>query len=209
MGQIDTYWDSIHLKYNSSYDDWLNKYLYLFKDNARVVELGCGRAYNSKYLIDNGFTDITACDISNEVIKMVNSAFPSLKTMVFDISQGLPFEDNSVDIVIADLCLHYFDSKTTSYVFDEIYRVLSNDGLLIARVNSIDDINYIPKDSIEIEKNYYFDGKIYKKFFDFKDFSSLFKGFEVCNLSKSTMDRYDKPKKIWEFSIRKKGSKKR
>lgn len=26
MKQIDKYWDKIHLKYNSTYDEWLNKY---------------------------------------------------------------------------------------------------------------------------------------------------------------------------------------
>ena len=202
MGLIDSYWDSIHLKYNSSYDNWLDKYIHLFKENGRVVELGCGRAYGSKYLLDNGFTNITACDISGEAIKMVNSSLPDIKTMIFDMSKGLPFDDNSIDVIIADLCLHYFDSKTTIYLFEEIYRVLSKNGLLIARVNSTSDYNYIPN-SKEIEKNYYYDGNIYKRFFDREDFDDFFDGFEVCNLSLESMDRYEIPKKLWEFCIKK------
>ncbi len=26
MGNFNLYWDDIHKKYNSTYDDWLNKY---------------------------------------------------------------------------------------------------------------------------------------------------------------------------------------
>ena len=209
MGQIESYWDNIHLKYNSSYDNWLDRYVNLFKENARVVELGCGRAYGSKFLLDNGFTDITACDISGEVIKMVNSFLPSLKTMVFDMGEGLPFDDNSVDVVIADLSLHYFDSKTTSFVFDEIYRILSDDGLLIARVNSVNDVNYIPKGASELEKNYYYDGSIYKRFFGREDFDSLFDGFDTLNISEEPMDRYVIPKVLWEFCIKKNKTKRK
>ena len=27
MDKLDKYWDEIHLKYNSTYDEWLNKYV--------------------------------------------------------------------------------------------------------------------------------------------------------------------------------------
>ena len=39
MVQIDKYWDKIHLQYNSTYDNWLNKYVHLFSKNSRIVEL--------------------------------------------------------------------------------------------------------------------------------------------------------------------------
>ena len=203
MGQIGEYWDKIHLQYNSTYDNWLNKYVHLFNKNSRVVELGCGRAYCSKYLLDNGFKNIIACDISKEVLKMVNSSIPELKTLLFDMSNGLPFSDNSKDVIIADLSLHYFDLNTTNFIFDEIYRVLTTDGLLIARVNATNDKLHIPDNSKEIEKNYYYDGDIYKRFFEYNDFNTLFNGFDVCNLTQENMDRYEKPKMLWEFCIKK------
>lgn len=203
MGQIDKYWDKIHLQYNSTYDNWLNKYVHLFSKNSRIMELGCGRAYCSKYLLDNGFKNIVACDISQEVIKIVNSSIPELKTLLFDMSNGLPFSDNSKDVIIADLSLHYFDLNTTNYIFDEIYRVLANDGLLIARVNATNDELHIPNNSKEIEDNFYYDGNIYKRFFEYKDFNSLFDGFDVCNLVQENMSRYEKPKILWEFCIKK------
>ena len=71
MEKTDEYWDRIHLQYTSTYDEWLNKYVHLFNKDSRVVELGCGRAYCSKYLLENGFKNIVACDISKEVLKIV------------------------------------------------------------------------------------------------------------------------------------------
>ncbi|UKI57888.1 MAG: class I SAM-dependent methyltransferase [Clostridium sp.] len=54
------------------------------------------------------------------------------------------------NIIIADLCLHYFDlSKKQKYFFSEIYRVLKENGYLIARVNSFNDIQIPLKSKIE------------------------------------------------------------
>ena len=114
MGNFNLYWDDIHRKYNSTYDDWLNKYTKLFRKDFKFVELGCGRAYCSNYLISEGFSDVIATDFSSEVLKMVQEENKDLQTMLFDMTGGLPFGDNSVDVVIADLCLHYFDSEMRS-----------------------------------------------------------------------------------------------
>ena len=121
MNNLDKYWDRIHLKYTSTYDNWFDKYIHLLNRNDKIIELGCGRAYTSKYLITNGYKNIIACDFSEEVLKIVNIENPDIKTMLFDMSNGLPFDDNSKDIIIADLCLHYFDlSKTPSMMAKSI-----------------------------------------------------------------------------------------
>lgn len=200
---LNKYWDKIHLEYNSSYDEWLNKYIHLLEKNSLIIELGCGRAYCSNYLLKKGFKNIIACDFSEEVLKIVNKENPLLKTLLFDMSKGLPFDNNSINIIIADLSLHYFDSTTTVFIFDEIYRVLKKDGCLIARVNATNDKFHIPNNAKEIEKNFFYDGNIYKKFFDKQDFKLLFKKFKICNLEQKHMSRYEKPKILWEFYIKK------
>lgn len=201
--ELNKYWDNIHKEYTSTYDEWFNKYIELLHKDDNIVELGCGRAYTSKYLITNGYKNIIACDFSEEVLKIVNIENPDIKTMLFDMSNGLPFDDNSKDIIIADLSLHYFDLSKTKYIFNEIYRVLKENGYLIARVNSFNDSLHIPVNSKEIEKHFYYDGKIYKRFFDKDDFEELFKNFKICNLEEKKMDRYEKPKILWEFCIKK------
>ena len=203
MEKLDKYWDNIHLKYNSTYDEWLNKYVNLFKKDDLIIELGCGRAYCSNYLLKNGFNNVIACDFSKEVLKIVNIENPNLKTMLFDMSVGLPFKDNSINVIVADLSLHYFTFSTTKYIFDEIYRVLNNNCYLIARVNSANDKLHIPNNGQELEKNFYYDGNIYKRFFERKDFDSLFKNFKICSIEEKYMDRYEKPKILWEVCIKK------
>lgn len=202
MGNFNLYWDDIHKKYNSTYDDWLNKYTKLFRKDFKFVELGCGRAYCSNYLISEGFSDVIATDFSSEVLKMVQEENKDLQTMLFDMTGGLPFGDNSVDVVIADLCLHYFDSEMTKYIIKEISRVLKKDGYLLVRVNSTKEVQ--KKNNLEkIEHNFYFEGSIYKRYFDEEDCYYYFKDFKVYYLQESAMDRYDNPKVLWELCLRK------
>lgn len=201
---LSKHWDKIHINYSSSYDNWLNEYIHLIKQDSSIIELGCGRAYTSNYLFNLGFKDITACDFSKEALNIVNKENPNLKTMLFDMSIKLPFENNSIDIIIADLSLHYFDNQTTNYIFSEIYRVLKNDGYFIARVNSVNDKLHIPITAHEIENNFYYDGTIYKKFFTKADFNSLLKNFDIHTLEEKHMTRYVKEKVLWEFCVKKK-----
>lgn len=116
---------------------------------------------------------------------------------------GLPFSDNSVDVIIADLCLHYFDKKMTKYIIKEILRVLKKDGYLLVRVNStkgIPSTNNLEK----IDHNFFFDGNIYKRYFDEEDCDYYFKNFNIYYLEENNMDRYDNPKVLWELCLRKK-----
>ncbi len=203
MNNLDKYWDRIHLKYTSSYDNWFDKYIHLLHKNDKIIELGCGRAYTSLYLLNNGFKNVTACDFSTEVISILNTEHKELKTSIFDMSEKLPFKDNEINVIIADLCLHYFDSKTTKYIINEIHRVLNNNGYLIGRVNSANDKYHIPVDAKVLEKNFYYDGEIYKRFFEKDDFKELFKDFKILFLEENHMDRYEKPKTLWEFCVKK------
>lgn len=203
MNNLDKYWDKIHLKYTSTYDNWFDKYIHLLNKSDKIIELGCGRAYTSLYLLDNGFKDVTACDFSTEVINILNTEHKELNTNVFDISEKLPFKDNEINVIIADLCLHYFDSGKTKEILNEIYRVLKSGGYLIGRVSSANDKYHIPLSEKVLEKNFYYDGEIYKKFFEGKEFKELFENFKILSLEEKHMDRYEKPKTLWEFCIKK------
>lgn len=203
MNNLDKYWDKIHLKYTSTYDNWFNKYIHLLNKSDKIIELGCGRAYTSLYLLNNGFSDVTACDFSTEVINILNTEHKELNTSVFDISEKLPFKDDEINVIIADLCLHYFDFGKTKEILNEIYRVLKSGGYLIGRVNSANDKYHIPLGAKVLEKNFYYDGEIYKKFFEEDDFKELFENFKILSLEEKHMDRYEKPKTLWEFCIKK------
>lgn len=203
MENLDKYWDDIHQKYTSCYDGWIDKYIDLLNKDDVIIELGCGRAYNSRFLMENGFENITACDFSKEAISAVSKECSKLKTMNFDMSKGLPFDDNSIDIIIADLCLHYFNNKTTQYIINEIYRVIKSGGYIIGRVNSVKEIEKLNEGSREIEKNFYYENPIYKRFFDKESIEKYFSKFETYKIKEENMGRYEKPKVLIEFCMMK------
>ena len=200
---LDTYWDKVHLQYDSTYDGWLDHYLGLFHKEDKIVELGCGRAYDSRYLLEKGFTDITVCDFSKEVLEIIKKEVPNLKTLNFDMKDEIPFQDNSLNVIIADLSIHYFDTNTTIFLANEIYRVLKKNGIFIARVNSTNDKLYIPNTN-QLEENYFYNGEIYKRFFSEDSIKSFFNKFSFYSIEEKDAGKYEKPKVLWEFCVIKK-----
>lgn len=55
-----------------------------------------------------------------------------------DITQGLPFEDNSIDYVRAHDILEHIPIGKTVFIIEEIYRVLKKDGVFDVAVPSTD-----------------------------------------------------------------------
>lgn len=107
------------------------------------------------------------------------------------------------DIVIADLSLHYFTEKTTIKILREIERIVKPEGILIFRVNSINDINYGSGIGIEIEKHLFetSDGR-YKRFFDADDINKFFCKYIFLFSNEECMNRYEMPKQLWKCAVR-------
>lgn len=156
----------------------------------KVLELGCGAGIDTEIIRRH-----SSLVVSTDILDHGTSA-----TVRLDHSQPLPFLENKFDVVVASLCLHYFSWRKTSEIVEEIARVLSKDGLLICRVNSTNDKNYGAVGSPEIEPNMYrAEGKP-KRFFDRSDIEKLFSaGWCLLDLKESCIDRYQKPKEVWEF----------
>lgn len=207
MNSQKDYWDNEFLQQSlakPTYDFWLDKYKGLFEESkdASIVDLGCGRGNNSLYLIERG-CKVISCDISEVAISRVMQHIPQAKTMIFDMLNGLPFMNESLNIVIADLCLHYFSWNETINIVHEIKRVLVNGGYLLFRVNSVNDTNFGAGQGIEIEKNFYEYVGNRKRFFDKKQIEDLFIGWEITNVHEYRMERYKLPKMLWEAAARK------
>ena len=149
------YWDEVHKQYSSDkiiYDNYLDDYKDILNScKTKVLDLGCGVGNNSLYLLKHGFK-VVGVDYSDVALKIVSDKLKDVETILTDISNPLPFEDKSFDLVIADLSLHYFNKETTKQIMKEIKRILTDNGYLIARVNSIDDIlEWIGEDDIVIK----------------------------------------------------------
>lgn len=198
-------WEEIHAarhkeRENIRRDDWLDAFRgYIDRCGTPILDLGCGGGNNTLYLTERGKV-VIPCDYSTNAITGIKKNFPEVqRAECFDMADGLPFEDDSTDIVIADLSLHYFSNETTFYVLNEIKRVLRPDGILLFRVNSVSDTRYGAGEGVEIERHFYQseDGR-QKRFFDRQDIDHFFEHWDLFCLEEDIVMRYEHPKQVWK-----------
>lgn len=205
-GNID-YWNNFYrsIKHNKiTYDLWLDKFKLILEKhkNDKVLDIGCGTGSDTLYLSERRYNVIT-CDYSQEALSIVKENIKGTESVQLDISKRLPFHDNNVGLIIADLSLHYFNEETTFSIMDELKRIMKNNGHLIIRVNSINDINYGAGCGEEIERHFYFSKDGYKRFFDEDDIRYFFKVLKIEYLKEVHMDRYGHIKKTFEIVLKK------
>lgn len=207
IGKANERWNEIHSSYQRDkikYDDWLE----LFQseiDNCKtpIIDLGCGSGNDTLYLIEKG-KKVIPCDYSKNAIQNIKNNFPEVeRAECFDMTKGLPFEDNFTNLIICDLSLHYFREKTTFEILKELKRVLKPNGILLFRVNSIKDTNHGAGEGKEIEPHLYetIDGR-YKRFFDYEDVERFFATWEKIYVHEETMGRYEREKVLWKCAMK-------
>lgn len=201
------YWNNIHTEYNREdieFDDWLEKFDEIIENaDLPIIDLGCGSGNDTLYLINKN-KKVISCDLSENAISNIKKNFPEiLDAKVVNMLDGLPFDDNSADLIIADLSLHYFNKNDTIYIINEIKRVLSNNGHLIFRVNSINDVNHGAGKGKEVEKNLFLtnDNRL-KRFFDIEDINYFFGSFEIEYIKEEIMTRYELEKRLYRGCVK-------
>ena len=202
---MQSYWNNVFKKQINKeilQDDFLERYYMYFKNlNGIFVDLGCGTGHISKTLKEKG-KNVIAVDNSEVALSIVKEKI-KVKTLYCDIKNKLPFYNNTVICMIADLSLHYFSEEDTFNILNEINRVLKDNGILIFRVNSILDINYGANSNCEIEKHYFNVDNNKKRFFDIKDINYFFKMFNIVEVKENKMYRYDQEKIVIEGIVKK------
>ncbi len=202
------YWDDRHKEYDRAsikVDDWLERFDDLIMAAQKpILDLGCGSGNDTLYLISKG-KKVISCDQSPNAIMNIAKNFPECYDIkCFNMLDGMPFEDGSFEIVIADLCLHYFLEKDTKKILDEINRILQPGGHMILRVNSVNDVLHGAGDGREIEPHVYeMEGKTIKRFFDDDDIRYFFKDFDIEYMKEEIMTRYKLEKRLYRVCVRK------
>ena len=123
------YWDNIHSKYERNeikLDDWLDKFETIIDScSTPILDLGCGSGNDTLYLINKN-KQVISCDQSSNAINNIKKNFPEVyDTKCFNMLDGMPFDNNSFELIIADLCLHYFKEKDTFELLNEIRRIFT------------------------------------------------------------------------------------
>jgi O-antigen biosynthesis protein len=107
------------------------KFASSFIEDKRVLDLGCGTGYGSDFLIKKYKPKgINAIDISAQAIEYANKNFiDNNLSFLIASAEKIPFENESFDIVICYELIEHVNNYLI--VFDEIRRVLKEDGILI------------------------------------------------------------------------------
>ncbi|XP_005102037.1 arginine-hydroxylase NDUFAF5, mitochondrial [Aplysia californica] len=94
-----------------------------------AVDLGCGRGHVAKHLYSDMVERLFQCDLSHSAVKLaeVSSEVPTSKLVVDE--EFIPFKDNSLDMVVSNLSLHWVNDLPGS--LRQILQALRNDGVLI------------------------------------------------------------------------------
>ena len=186
------------------YDKWLDRYVnYIKNSKMPIVDLGCGIGNDTLYLKKLG-KDVISVDFSDEALKVVKSNIPNAQTLRMDFEKEWLLKKESADLIIANLSLHYFDEKTTFRILNSIKKTLVDNGILIVRVNSIDDDNYGADSMSEIEHHFYNALDLKKRFFDKDDIMYFFRDFDIISCKKELFSTliHKKGKSVWECVLK-------
>ncbi|XP_024529589.1 EEF1A lysine methyltransferase 4 [Selaginella moellendorffii] len=149
-----SYWDERFSR--ESHYEWFKDYsqfqhlihAHCSGKNAKILELGCGNSRMSEDMYRDGFTDITATDLSPVAVESKRRRCSDLnygiKVLVADI-MDMPFKDASFDVVIEKgvMDVLFVDSgspwdpepQTRARVdatLKEVHRVLGANGVFIS-----------------------------------------------------------------------------
>jgi SAM-dependent methyltransferase len=165
--------------------------------SGRILELGCGRGYDSAYLVRAGCR-VVGLDLSHRGLQDTAAALPMVHLVQAAMPDPLPFRAECFDAAVAGLSLHYYLWEDTLAIIHDIRRVLGPGRLLVFRVNSVDDVAHGYGQGDEIEPRLFARNGRYKRFFTEADCRLLFdKGWRLLTLCPFTETRYGDEKPTW------------
>lgn len=195
----DEYWKK-RINEKLEIDMWIDEYIEYFKNKGKCLELGCGIGQYSKRLMEYGY-EVTSTDISETALREVKKF--NKNTKIVDMTERLPFESETFDLVFASLSIHYFDDKTTKQLVSEIKRVLKNDGLFIGSVNGKEALEVINETAIKLEDNFYLNKDRYIRLFDKEEIKKYLSIFQVQLIDKRETIRFSHKKNYYVFIAKK------
>jgi len=186
---MDTVWKELHSSYQEQ--NWIEKpsifaetAIQYFPKNGKILELGAGHGQDSFFFAKQGYdvlsSDIEISSLNLNFTKQPEAIQDKVEILQLDLRNPLPLEDQSLDVVYAHLSLHYFDTQTTSFIIDEIKRILKPEGIFAFLSNSINDPEYSTGNSLE--EDFFLINKVTKRYFSIASMRKFTQEFEVSLL---------------------------
>lgn len=112
-------------------DDWefkneIDGFIHSVVSNGKVLDLGCGSGYISKYITDNNLQSIRI-DFSEKMIEIANKKYPQIPFYKMDIANvdGF-FEENTFDGLLAIYTLYFIPKEQMDRVLESLSKILKN-----------------------------------------------------------------------------------
>jgi predicted SAM-dependent methyltransferase len=105
-------------------------------NTIKKVNIGCGKRY------DKSWINIDFSSSSPDIIQ-------------YDLNKGIPFDNNSVDVVYSSHVLEHFSNQQADFLLSECYRVLKKDGIVRVVVPDLESIckEYLQQLEIAVTNN--------------------------------------------------------
>lgn len=106
---------------------YIEKFLFLFKPQQKILDIGAGTGALSVEMKENHGLDVTAIDFSKEMLDIAHQNHPDLKMIQMDLRK-LDFVDDCFDGVFANYSLIHVPEKDIETSLAGIFRVLKTGG---------------------------------------------------------------------------------
>lgn len=124
------YWESVAGKKEFHTAFQLEEFIKHVTVDSKILDVGCGYGRILTLLKENGYTDLTGCDISQNMIDKALKLHPEL-TIIKNDPEKLPFDDDTFDAITLNAVLTTIVMNIDQYNFmEEIKRVIKIGGIL-------------------------------------------------------------------------------
>lgn len=105
-------------------DDWEFINSVIFK--GKVLDLGCGSGYISKYIADNNLNPV-GIDFSDKMIEIAKQNYPDIPFFKMNIADvDKTFEENAFDGLLAIYILYFIPKEQIDIVLESLSRILKD-----------------------------------------------------------------------------------
>jgi cyclopropane fatty-acyl-phospholipid synthase-like methyltransferase len=142
--------------YNASYDAFCEV---ITKDNAHILELGCGPGNVTKYLLDQKPNySILATDTASSMIELGKTNVPKAEFRLLDVRDMLEL-NTTFDAILGGFVIPYLNPKETEQFIANSFKMLNDNGILyfscIEKETSYSETQTSSDGKITMEVNYH------------------------------------------------------